>query len=239
MIASEMTVASRWWWRPGWTPGRSFYNWQITPSQPVADKLLEIFAPTLSRLPGLEQVDAARLRIGVQGIGFADGVKGVHLAALVAGARDLLAQLAPFQLAFGPPEVTAESIRLPITVSDELLRVRADLTDALTEVWIRERIPDYGEPLRPYLALAHATHPTPLHEIRTALAEDGLDDFALDDTVSAVSMVELQCEDGRYDWSDVSTAGLLREPDPVVEQSVFDDPLFGPLRHPIPPTLRG
>lgn len=163
----------------------------------------------------------------------------MHLAALVAGARDLLAQLAPFQLAFGPPEVTAESIRLPITVSDELLRVRADLTDALTEVWIRERIPDYGEPLRPYLALAHATHPTPLHEIRTALAEDGLDDFALDDTVSAVSMVELQCEDGRYDWSDVSTAGLLREPDPVVEQSVFDDPLFGPLRHPIPPTLRG
>ncbi|MBC7300726.1 MAG: hypothetical protein H5T78_07215 [Nocardia sp.] len=227
-----MTVASRWWWRPGWTPGRSFYDWQVVPTQPVADKLVEIFAPTLSRLPGFEQVDAARLRIDMQGIGFVDGVKGVHLAALVAGARELLAELAPFQLAFGPPEVGAESIRLPIIVSEELLRVRADLTDALTAVWIRERIPDYGEPLRPYLALAHATHPTPVPEIRSALDEDGFADFALDDTVSAVSMVELLCEDGRYDWSDISTADLLSVPDPVVERSVFDDPLFGPLRHP-------
>ncbi|MFD3747842.1 2'-5' RNA ligase family protein [Nocardia sp. NPDC058633] len=238
MIASEMTVASRWWWRPGWTPGRSFYDWQIAPTQPVADKLVEIFAPTLARLPGFDQVDAARLRIGVQGVGFADGVKGVHLAALVAGARELLAELSPFQLAFGPPEVTTESIRLPITVSDQLLRLRADLTDVLTDVWIRERIPEFGEPLRPYLAVAHATEPTPVHEIRAALDEDGFADFALDDTVCAVSMVELQCENGRYDWADINTAELLGAPDPVVERSVFDDPLFGPLRHPSWPAFR-
>ena len=77
-----------------------------------------------------------------------------------------------------------------------------------------------------------------MHEIRTALAEYGFTDFALDDTVSSVSMVELRCEDRRYDWSDISTAQLLREPDPVVEQSLFDDPLFGPLRHPTGSALR-
>ncbi|MGW4631552.1 2'-5' RNA ligase family protein [Nocardia sp. NPDC004415] len=232
MIASEMTVASRWWWRPGWTPGRSFYDWQIVPTQTVADKLVEIFAPTLTRLPGLEQVDAARLRIGVQGIGFVDGVKGVHLAALVAGARDLLAEHAPFPLTFGPPMVADDSIRLPIALPEELVRVREDLTRALSEVWIRERIPEFGEPLQPYLALAHATEPSSRDEIRAALAEDGFVDFTLDDTVSSVSMVELLCENGRYDWSEVSTADLLRDPTPVVERTVFDDPLFGPLRTP-------
>ncbi|WP_336082228.1 2'-5' RNA ligase family protein [Nocardia sp. SSK8] len=230
MIASETTVASRWWWRPGWTPGRSFYDWQIVPTQTVADKLVEIFAPTLSRLPGLEQVDTARLRIGVQGIGFVDGVKGVHLAALVAGARELLAEHAPFQLTFGPPLVAEDSIRLPIALPEELVRIREDLTRALSEVWIRERIPDFGEPLRPYLAVAHATGPVPRAEVGAALAADGFLDFTLDDTVSAVSMVELLCENGRYDWSEVSTAELLRDPTPVVEPTVFDDPLFGPLR---------
>ncbi|MEV6216699.1 hypothetical protein [Nocardia sp. NPDC051833] len=232
MSASEMTVASRWWWRPGWTPGRSFYDWQVTPTQPVADKLVEIFAPTLTRLPGFEPVDAGRLRIGVQGIGFVDGVKGVHLAALVAGSRTVLAERAPFQIGFGAPVVAGDSIRLPIALPADLLEVRDDLTRALTDVWIRERIPEFGEPLRPYLALAYATRPTPVEHVRTVLAEDGFADFGLDDTVSSVSLVELQCENQRYDWSEVSTADLLRVPDPVVEPTVYDDPLFGALRRP-------
>ncbi|MFC6010602.1 2'-5' RNA ligase family protein [Nocardia lasii] len=223
MIASEMTVASRWWWRPGWTPGRSFYNWQVMPTQPVADKLIEIFAPTLADLPGFEQVDAARLRIDVQGIGFVDGVKGLHLAALVAGARKLLAAHAPFQLTFGPPVVAQDSIRLPIALPEELLRVREDLTSALTDIWIRERIPEFGEPLRPYLALAHATRPTRMREICDALEQDGFTDFSIDDTVSAVSLVELQCENDRYDWCAVSEADLLRVPDPIVDRHIFDD----------------
>lgn len=232
MIAGEMTVTSRWWWRPGWTPGRSFYEWQLAPTQPIADKLVEIFAPTLGRLAGFEAVDAGRLRIGVQGIGFADGVKGVHLAALVAGARDRLAGHAPFQLSFGAPRIVADAVRLPVTIPDELLSVRADLTDSLTDIWIRERIPDFGEPLRPFLTLAHATRPTPVAEAETAFAADGFTDFTLDDTVSAVSLVELQCEAGRYDWDEVSTHELLRVPDPVVEPTVYDDPLFGALPRP-------
>ncbi|MFF2083130.1 2'-5' RNA ligase family protein [Nocardia sp. NPDC058176] len=232
MIASEMTVASRWWWRPGWTPGRSFYDWQVTPTQPVADKLVEIFAPVLSRLPGLEQVDVARLRVAVQGVGFVDGVKGVHLAALVAGARELLAGHAPFQLTFGPPVVAADSVRLPIALPEELLRVREDLISALTGVWIRERIPEFGEPLRPYLTLAHATGPMPVCAIEAALDTDGFADFSLDDTVSEVSLVELQRENDRYDFCEVSTAELLRVPDPVVERTIYDGPLFGTLpRH--------
>ncbi len=229
MIANEMTVASRWWWRPGWTPGRSFYDWQVVPTQLVADKLVEIFAPTLSSLSGFEQVDAARLRIGVQGIGFVDGVKGVHLAALVAGARELLAEHAPFQITFGPPVVARDSVRLPIALPEELLRVREDLTSALTDVWIRERIPEFGEPLQPYLALAHATRPMPVHEICAALEQDGFTDFSIDDTVSAVSLVELQCENERYDWDEVSAADLLRVPEPIVERNIFDDlPTFRP-----------
>lgn len=229
MIASEMTVASRWWWRPGWTPGRSFYDWQVVPTQPVADKLVEIFAPALTRLPGFEAVDAARLRIAVQGIGFVDGVKGVHLAALVAGARARLAEHAPFQLTFGPPVVAADSVRLPIALPEELLRVREELTSALSEVWIRERIPEFGEPLRPYLALAHATEPMPVRAAEAELAADGFADFSLDDTVSEVCLAELQCADGRYDFTEVSAAELLREPDPLIERTAFDDPLFGAL----------
>ncbi|MFC4128138.1 2'-5' RNA ligase family protein [Nocardia rhizosphaerae] len=224
-----MTVASRWWWRPGWTEGRSFYDWQVTPTQPVADKLVEIFAPTLSRLPWLEPVDAARLRIGLQGVGFVDGVKGMHLAALVQGARVRLAAHAPFQITFGPPVIAADSVRLPISMPARLLDVRAELTDALTEVWIRERIPEFGEPLWPYLTLAHVVTPSPSLQLRAALVADGLADFTLDDTVSAITLAELQRAKGRYDFAEVSSADLLRVPDPVLEPTVFDDPLFGAL----------
>ncbi|MDO3646553.1 2'-5' RNA ligase family protein [Nocardia mangyaensis] len=233
MITSEMTVASRWWWRPGWTPGRSFYDWQVTPTQPVADKLVEIFAPVLTRSRGFEQVDGARLRVSVQGIGFVDGVKGVDLAALVAGARDLLAAHAPFPLTFGPPVVAADSVRLPIALPEELLRVREDLISALTGVWIRERIPEFGEPLHPYLTLAHATEPTPVRAIEAALAADGFADFSLDDTVSEVSLVELLCENSRYDLCEVSAAELLRAPDPVVERVGYDGPVFGMSTRPV------
>ncbi|MFD4433330.1 hypothetical protein, partial [Nocardia sp. NPDC058497] len=153
-------------------------------------------------------------------------------SALVEGARARLSDPAPFQLAFGPPVVAADSIRLPIALPAELLSVRQDLTGALTDVWIRERIPEFGEPLRPYLALAHATRPIPVEPLRAAFAADGFADFTLDDTVSAISLVELQCENGRYDFAEVSTADLLQVPEPVVEPTVYDDPLFGALRRP-------
>ncbi|MFC9968961.1 hypothetical protein ACFVH4_32460 [Nocardia ignorata] len=218
MDMSATTTASRWWWRPGWTPGRSFYDWQVMPTQPVADKLVEIFAPTVARVPGLEQVDAPRLRVEVQGVGFVDGVKGVDLARLVEGSRGLLADHAPFPITLGPPVVAADGVRLPIALPEELLRVREDLTRALTDVWIRERVPEFGEPLLPYLALAYTKTPVPVGEIENALAADGFADFTLDDTVSSLSLVELVCENGWYDWSEVVSAELSRDPHPLLER---------------------
>ncbi|GGK34173.1 2'-5' RNA ligase family protein [Nocardia camponoti] len=228
---SEVTTPSRWWWRPGWTSGRSFYEWQLTPTQPIADKIVEIFAPVLSRISTFEQVDAPRLRIPVQGIGFADAIKGVHLAALVAGARESVRARSTFQLSFGPPVVLADSIRLPVTAPDPILRIRESLTATLLDVWIRERIPDFGEPLKPYLTIAHATDAGSLRAVREALAADDFADFHIDDSISTVAMVELRCVDGRYDWGEVSCADLASEPEPP-KPSMVDDLLFGGLPAP-------
>src|SRR5215211_568573 len=66
-------MRDHWWWRPGWSQGRSFYTWHITfDGQPGMQQLADFYAPMLANLPMLDAVPVKWLHLTMQGIGFTD-----------------------------------------------------------------------------------------------------------------------------------------------------------------------
>jgi hypothetical protein len=66
-------MRDHWWWRPGWTVGRSFYTWHVTfANHASGQQLVTAYAPMFVRLPMLDPVPMRWLHLTLQGIGFTD-----------------------------------------------------------------------------------------------------------------------------------------------------------------------
>ncbi|MEV0033778.1 2'-5' RNA ligase family protein [Nocardia sp. NPDC050793] len=203
----ESTI-SHWWWRPGWSIGKAFYTWHVIPEQPAARGLVAAFASTLAQVATMDPVDAAGLHITVQGIGFIDEVAEVDLERIMKAVRERLAACDPVKIRIGPPIVDRETIQLPIANPDGLRRVRDDIQDAIASVWGRERVPERGNAFRPHLTLAYSTGVTSIPGIRRQLVDAGLADIAVEEEVSAVSLIALNRDHRRYEWTDIGVAEL-------------------------------
>ncbi|MFC3964380.1 2'-5' RNA ligase family protein [Nocardia jiangsuensis] len=198
-----------WWWRPGWSIGKSFYTWHITfrSASPVRE-LSDVFAPTLSAVPTMELVSAEGLHITVQGIGFTDVVPRSDVDRIVDATRRNLAELARFTVTIGPPIVDSETIQLPIADPEPLRAVRDRLQTAIAEVWGAANVPDQGSAYRPHLTVSYSTGVAPIEELRGKLEADQFDGYTITDMVSEVSLIELNRDHGRYEWREVTSVAL-------------------------------
>lgn len=198
-----------WWWRPGWSVGKSFYTWHITfpPASPVRE-LSDVFAQTLSAVPTMEPVSSEGLHITVQGIGFTDAVPRSDVDRIVDATRRNLAELPRFTITIGPPIVDAETIQLPIADPDPLRAVRDLLRTAIAEVWGAPNVPEQGAGFRPHLTVSYSTGIAPIEELRAKLEAERLGGYTITDVVSEVSLIELNRDHGRYEWREVTSVAL-------------------------------
>ncbi|MEV0357017.1 2'-5' RNA ligase family protein [Nocardia sp. NPDC050697] len=205
----QAVTRDHWWWRPGWSVGRSFYTWHITfaPASPVR-QLRGVFAQTFSTLPTMRPVGADGLHITVQGIGFTDDVSSPDVDRIVDIARRNLAELPRFTITIGPPTVDSETIQLPIADPDPLRAVRDRLQSAIAEVWGAANVPERGSAFRPHLTVGYSTGIAPIEELRMRLEADELGDYTVTDVVAEISLIELNRDHGRYEWRDVCSAAL-------------------------------
>ncbi len=202
------STRDHWWWRPGWRPGRSFYTWHVTfaQSSPVRD-LVARFAPVLEQIPTMQPVPREGLHVTLQGVGFTDEVARTDVQQIVAAAATYLRLREPLDAMFGPPAADRETVGLPVTVPG-LAQVRADLQRAIGDVWGPQNVPERDDPFGPHLSVAYSTGERSIAELQQLIRRTHLDEVLVKDRISAVSLIELNRDNHRYEWVEVASVPL-------------------------------
>ncbi|MBF6059555.1 2'-5' RNA ligase family protein [Nocardia terpenica] len=174
-------------------------------------RLVELFAPTLARIPTMDPVAREGLHITIQGIGFTDEVSAGDIEQIVDAARHRLGLRRSFDIAIGPPVVDEETIGMPVSDPDGLRQVRADLQSAIGGVWGTDRVPERGSTFTPHLSLSYSTGIASMSALRQLLQQNSLDGVRTLEHISAVSLIELNRDNHRYEWREIAKVELGME----------------------------
>ncbi|WP_040699779.1 2'-5' RNA ligase family protein [Nocardia vinacea] len=198
-----------WWWRPGWRLGRSFYTWHVTfaENSPVA-RLVDLFAPTLAQIPTMDAVSREGLHVTIQGIGFTDEVAAGDVERIADAASEHLSRREPFDASIGPPTVDEETIGMPIANPEGFQWVRNDLQQAIADVWGLDNVPERDDRFQPHLTLAYSTGAASMTSLRDILTRNQLSHTEVVEHVTAVSLIELNRDNHRYEWREIAKVPL-------------------------------
>ncbi|MFK4090335.1 2'-5' RNA ligase family protein [Kribbella sp. NPDC020789] len=192
-------VRDHWYWRPGWRQGRSFYTWHVTFRYAAAlAALRNSYEPLLSSMPELTPVPRQWLHLTLQGVGFADKLTEADLEPIVAATRKRLEAVEPFGVTVGPAMVEAESLQLPVRPADPLRRLRAELRNAITDIWGDDSLPAFPD-LDPHISFGYWNRTAPAAPLRARLAEFGEKSTQL--YVNEVSLIDLNRDQLCYQWT--------------------------------------
>jgi 2'-5' RNA ligase len=193
-------TADHWRQRPGRAPGRLQYHWHVLfQDQPAVHELVRMAQPRLAGLPGLDLVPQQWLHLTTLVAGFADEVSDTQVAAVTAGARRILADVAPIRVTFGRVYYHPEAIVLLAEPPAALFPVLAAVTAASRAAGCPGQ--PGTNPWRPHVSVAYSSTAGPAGPLIAAL---GRQLPATDITVSSVSLVA-QTQVGRsWQWRPVA-----------------------------------
>jgi 2'-5' RNA ligase len=209
MSSTSEMMRSHWWWRPGWRQGRSFYTWHLTFAD---DRQISEYASrhtlVIDKFETLDQVAPSGLHVTLQGVGFADEVKRSQIDSIVKATRPHISRLKPFTIEVGPTRVDEETVQAPLHPIAAVAELRDSLRQGIGDVWSEQDIPESATNFRPHLTLAYSNGECPMSDIATAL--NAGDPTLVQATVTTVSLINLNRDHQRYEWSVVSTLELGR-----------------------------
>lgn len=198
-------MASHWWWRPGWRPGRRMYAWHVTfPDAPAVQALAAAARERLAGLPGIDLVPGQWLHLTTQGVGFTDEVSDGDLAAVAGAGRARLARVAPATVTIGPARVVTEGVGCDAWPAQSLTPARDAVRDAIGDVRGAARVPEASE-WWPHVSLGYASAAGPAGPFEAAL--DGFTDVA-PHTVSAIQLIRLGRDNHQWEWDVCATVPL-------------------------------
>jgi 2'-5' RNA ligase len=200
-----------WWWRPGWRKGRSFYTWHITfsSSNPIR-QIVSLYAPLISRINTLDPVGIDGIHLTLQGIGFTDEVSGADIERIVASTVPRCAQLKPIKASVDEPRIDEEALHMNVHPLEQIARVKLALRDGIGDVQGHENVPESMDGFRPHITLAYSNGVAPIERINATIKECSLP--VADVLISSVSLIDLNRDRGRYEWAEVATVMLGRDP---------------------------
>lgn len=197
-------TADHWQRRPGRSPGRLQYHWHVLfHHQPAVHELARVAQRRLAGLPGLDLVPQQWLHLTTLVVGFADQVSDTQVAAMTAGARRILEDVAPIPVTFGRVYYHPEAVVLLAEPPAALVPV-LDAVTAASQAAGCPGQPDTS-PWRPHVSVAYSSTARPAGPLIAAL---GRQLPAADITVSSVSLVA-QTQVGRsWQWRPVAEVML-------------------------------
>jgi 2'-5' RNA ligase len=202
-------MRSHWWWRPGWRRGRSFYTWHLTFAEDrrICDYASQ-HAPIIGKFETLDQVNPAGLHVTLQGIGFADEVERSQVEDVVEATRPYISRVNPFNIEVGPVGVDEETVQAPVHPISPIADLRNALRQGIGVTLGEEAVPETTTGFRPHLTLAYSNGTYPVNDVAAVL--NAHKQTVARATVSTVSLINLNRDQQRYEWSTVSTLELGR-----------------------------
>ncbi|MFI6364262.1 2'-5' RNA ligase family protein [Nocardia sp. NPDC050630] len=171
-------------------------------------RLVDLFEPILAQIPTMDPVGEEGLHITIQGIGFTDEVVARDAERIADAAAEHLSRRQPFDARIGPPTVDAETVGMPISNTESFQQVRHALQQAIAEVWGIDNVPERHDRFQPHLTLAYSTGVAPMAVLRDLLTRNQLSDIEVVEQVKAVSLIELNRDNHRYEWREIAKVPL-------------------------------
>src|SRR5262249_42648352 len=191
--------------------GRSFYTWHVTlsSSDPMR-QIVSYYAPVLSGISTLDPVEIDGIHLTLQGVGFTDEVSGVDIRGIVASTLPRCSQLKPIKATLDEPRIDEEAVHMNVHPVEQIARVKLALRSGIGDVWGCENIPETMDDFRPHITLAYSNGVAPIGHINATIKECSLP--LADVLISSVSLIDLNRDRGRYEWTEVATVPLGRDP---------------------------
>jgi hypothetical protein len=89
-----------------------------------------------------------------------------------------------------------------------LRAIHDDLQHAIGDVWGEDNVPERSNRFGPHLSLAYSTGVASISELSQLLADASLDNVTVTDSVTAVSLIDLNRDHRRYQWREVAQVPL-------------------------------
>lgn len=172
MTSEPEHMRDHWWWRPGWSEGRSFYTWHLTfESAPEVHRLAAEYRAALAPVGGLDLIPDRWLHLTMQGIGFVGEVDQAAVTEIAMAARERLAAVSAFDVELSRPVVDPEAILVPVQPDAPVRAVRDAIRAAIGEVL--GEVPEKADGFRPHVSVgySHATGPLAPYEAAIEAAQ--------------------------------------------------------------------
>jgi 2'-5' RNA ligase len=163
-------MANHWRHRPGQPPGRLRYHWHMLfHGQPEVRGLAATARGKLAGLPGLDMVPEEWLHLTTFVVGFADEVPQASVDAMVALARQALADVAPVPVTLGRVVYYPEAVVLAVEPAGALRPVLDAVAAATRSAGIDGRVAT--EPWMPHVSVAYSHGTGPAAPVIAALGQ--------------------------------------------------------------------
>jgi 2'-5' RNA ligase len=207
MNPDEHVTRDHWWWRPGWREGRSFFTWHITfPGHGLISQIVSKFAEAARRLDTLDLVSVDGIHLTVQGVGFTDEVSAEDLERICEAARSRCSDVPPIRANLGPPRVDEETVQMDVGPSSEILHLRRRIRSGIGDVWGPANVPESMDGFRPHITLAYSNGIARIDKINSVIGD--LTAASSSVQISSVSLIRLNRDRKRYEWSEVAKVFL-------------------------------
>lgn len=202
-------LVNHWWWRPGWSVGRSFYTWHLTFDDSTAAPLHDLvnrLHTGLADVEGLDLIPQQWLHLTMQGLGFTDEVSGDDVDAITRAAAQRLAAVATFDMPLGPIEADDEATGLLVRPWAAVAAVRNGIREAIADVW--DEVPESSE-FHPHVSIAYSNADVPTGPIRERVA--ALRDIEpVTIPIKGAQLIRLNRDNRMYEWETVADVPLGR-----------------------------
>lgn len=205
MASQNENMRNHWWWRPGWSQGRSAYTWHLTfPDEPDVHRFAAAYRAALAPATGLDLIPDRWLHLTMQGIGFTDEVSEQAVRDIAAAAAPRLAALPAFDLTLDAPVVGSEAITVQVQPPQPVQAVR-DAVRASIAVVLPE-VPEEAAAFTPHISLAYSNAEGPAEPFAADIADAAVPPATT--RITHAELIRINRDHRMYEWTTVARVPL-------------------------------
>jgi 2'-5' RNA ligase len=198
-------MRNHWWWRPGWSQGRSFYTWHLTfQDQPDVHRFAEAYRHALAPAEGLDLIPDRWLHLTMQGIGFSDEVPDHVVRDIEAAATRRLAALHSFGITLHAPIVDPEAILVPVQPAEPVRALRDEIRAAIGDVL--PEVPEAADGFTPHVSIGYSNSEGPAAPFAAAIADAAVDPAKA--LITDAELIRINRDHQMYEWTTVARVSL-------------------------------
>jgi 2'-5' RNA ligase len=162
--------------------------------------------PALESFKTLDVVEIDGIHLTVQGVGFTDEVSKCDIDRIADACATQCGKLGTIEATLEPPEVDEETVHVDVGPRERFIELKRALRAGIADVWGSDEVPEKMDSFRPHITLAYSNGIERIDSIVDTLARYTVPAAVI--PVNSVSLIELNRDRKRYEWTKVADVPL-------------------------------